>query len=961
MISRVRFSLILIGVVAVFSVSADERELFREAEFRFSAGSYELAIDRYETLIEEYPRSVHLRTARFRIAQSYFFLQDYPQARDRFASFAARFPGDRDARSVDLWLGLSLYHLGERDEADRFLSTRIETIDSTVPGQLIGRAYLYRALNALAGDDGGAGHEERIEQDLRQAIALADDAEQRYAVTMLMRLISERRDDEAVLDVWNDHASAYGESAVDQELRLRYAADAAFRLGRTEQAQEYYERLSTFSADSAQWALQRLYQLAGDDEVRRRELFRRAEMRLSAEPARLRAFWLVLGNDALREDRNELAELYLYRVWELRADGTVPSETAPALAEALRRQNRRGEAVAILEEALSGTAGPTAPQTPALLAEIFLDLNRPEEAREVILAELPDSTDARVLSILTLSEYRTGRFDDALARLQRRDLTPIVRDTPELLHLLARLRLETGEAAEAVRSFREFFAIYPWEGEVHREFLRALLEARQFDALEQEIARQRARDDGGTPEMELRYLEGLAAFHRQDFTRSVERFTGVSDLAFEPYRSYHLAWSLYRIGRSDDARRSIEPIVTSLPDALRAGGAYLYGWTLYQSGEYQSAANAFQQALAATPETDLERDIRSVLASVYLSLDLEEEALVQFEVIRSLADSDRERAAAWRAYADALASIDRIDEAVAEYDLLSARYPSEPAGVTALLSAGELLEREERYVEARDRYREFRARHPDSPDIARALYGAGLASYELGEEARALLWWEPLVERYPDSRFAPEALFSIAEIYESRGERREALEMYARFSAVYRGHRLVDEAERRRRRLRLELDGLSGEEAELWVALERGNAGEPPEEGSSEWFQLVLRLGRIAVRERFSLTMQQRGILDYLVRASEYEGRDAAEAGLLIAEYYRRQGEFRRAIDEYAAVAGMAGATAEMRAQSLYEFAVLADEIGDPTSMRRAVEELERSFPDSVWTERAGARMGDEQ
>jgi len=214
------------------------------------------------------------------------------------------------------------------------------------------------------------------------------------------------------------------------------------------------------------------------------------------------------------------------------------------------------------------------------------------------------------------------------------------------------------------------------------------------------------------------------------------------------------------------------------------------------------------------------------------------------------------------------------------------------------------------------------------------------------------------VEEYPDSPFAPEALFSIAEIYEARGERREALEMYARLSAVYRDHRLVDEAERRRRRLRLELDGLSSEEAELWVALEQGTRGVAPEEGSSVWFDLVLRLGRIAVRERFSLTMQQRGILDYLVRAAEYEGRDAAEAGLLIAEYYRRQGEFRRAIDEYAAVAGMNGATPEMRAQSLYEFAVLAGEIGDTASMERAVEELERSFPDSVWTERAAARMG---
>lgn len=955
---RVRLALFLFGVVAVISVHSDERELFREAEFRFSAGSYELAIDRYTTFIEEYPRSIHLRTARFRIAQSYFFLRDYQRARDRFSAFIARFPGDRSALSADLWLGLSLYHLGERREAERAFSSRIDTADATVPEELIGRAYLYRALNTLADPDVVVVPPGRVEEDLRRAIDLAEEAERRYAVTTLMRRLSDREADEAILDLWDTYAAGYEAASVDQDLRVRYAADAAYRLGRDDVATDLYEQLSEYSPDAAQWALQRLYQLAGPDEARRRELFLRAERRLSAEPERLRAFWLVLGNDALREGRNELAELYLYRVWELRSDGDIPPETAPALAEAYRRQNRRAEAVEILNEALRSDASAVDPETPILLSRILLELDRPAEARDLLLERTEASTDPDVLYLLTIAEYRTGMGDQAKERLQRRETIPIVRDTPRLLELLARLRLEQGEAVEAVRTYREYFAVYPWDAEIHRAFLRALLQAGQFDALEQEIARHRNRAADGAPEQELRYLEGLAAFHRQDFERAAERLEDVGDPAFEPYRSYHLAWSLYRIGQSRDARVVIESVAMSLPEPLRAGGNYLLGWTLYRTGAGREATVAFQRALTAQPEPALERDIRTVLASVYLSIGFADEALVQYEELRALADSDAGRASAWRAYADALVSIGRTDEAVGEYDLLAARYPSQPDGSRALLSAGDVLEQEQRYLEARDRYREFRSRYPDSPQLDRALYGAGNASYELGEEARALLWWEPLVEEYPDSPFAPEALFSIAEIYETRGERREALEMYARLSAVYRDHRLVEEAERRRRRLRLELDGLSSEEAELWVALEQGTRGVPPEEGSDPWFDLVLRLGRIAIRERFSLTMQQRGILDYLVRATEYDGRNAAEAGLLIAEYYRRQGESRRAIDEYAAVAGMNGATPEMRAQSLYEFAVLAGEIGDATSMSRAVEELERSFPDSVWTERATALMG---
>ncbi len=936
-----RLLAVAILIVVAGTASANERDLIREADLRFSSGSYQPAIDRYEELVEEYPQSVHVRTARFRIAQSYFFLNEFERARDRFLAFTARFPGSRAEFAVDLWLGLAHYRVGQYEEADGVLSRYLDISDQ--PESLRGRAHLYRALTALGRADYETSRS-AIQTDLRRAIAIADDAEGRYAVTTLLSLLTRDGDDAAIIGVWDESASGYEPESPNQELRLRYVADAAYRLGRIDLAVTLYERLSDYSIDSAQWALQRLYRLAGEDDGRRRELFRRAEQRLSSQPARLRTFWFSVGAEALAGRSFELAELYLYRVWELRNEGAIPAETIPALAEAIRRLGRAEEAIAILETARS--EGETDHGRDKLLAEILIEEGRANEARSV-LATI-DSDEPRFLYLNAYAAYVDDDPKAALELIDRPEVLPIVRTDAALLALLARLRLASGNAESAVRAYRELFTNFSVDGAVHREFLRALLAARQFNALEQEIAR-----GSGDPE-ELRYFGGLAAFHRQDFPRAVELLDAVAEARWEPSRSYHLAWSLYRMGQIDEARDAIAPVVDQLPDDLRAPGLYLYGWTLYLGGSNQAAATVIQQGIASRPDLSLEKDLRSVLATVYLSLDLVEEALAQYAEVRNLAATDTEQAAAWRTYAEVLAVAGRAEQAIVEYDLLARRFRQEDAGRLALLDAALLLDRAERYEEARDRYREFRARHPAAPETDRALYGAGHASYRLGETARSLLWWEPLIDEFPDSRYTPDAMFVLAGIYEERGERREALELYARLSAVYQDHPLVAEAERQRRRIRLELDGLTSEEAELWVALEQ-NGG--PEPGSDRWFDIVIGLGRIAVRERFSLTMQQRGILDYLVEAGSFDGPEAAEATLLLAEYYRRQGEYRRAIDEYAAVAGMVGATPEMRAQSLYEFAVIAGELGEEATMLRAVEELEREFPDAVWTERAAARL----
>ncbi|MCG8479059.1 MAG: tetratricopeptide repeat protein, partial [Spirochaetales bacterium] len=327
-------------------------------------------------------------------------------------------------------------------------------------------------------------------------------------------------------------------------------------------------------------------------------------------------------------------------------------------------------------------------------------------------------------------------------------------------------------------------------------------------------------------------------------------------------------------------------------------------------------------------------------------------ALVQYRILADNAADDRQRSEFLSLLAATLAALGRVEEAILEYDGLADRLPRTEAGRRALLEAGEILVSAERYREARERFRAYQSRYPRGEEIDRALYWAGATSYELGEPGRALLWWEPLVNEFPRSDFTPETLFLAAGIYVDRGQRRQALELYDRLTAAYPDSRRAREAERLRRTIRLELDGLSAREAELWVQLQPGSE-RGPVQGGELWFELVLELGRIAIREQITLTAQRTRIIDYLLDAARFDGPEAAEATLLLAEYYRRRGETRSAIERYIEAAAKSGASDELRARSLFELAVLAREEGDSTTAERALGELRERYGESIWADRA--------
>jgi len=949
-----RSSLLLVALVtSVVTVGADDRALFEEAQRRFTAGAYQLAIEQFEGLLQDYPGSSLTTAAQVRIAQSHFYLGDFDRALEILQRAAVRARGDGALRQeIRFWTGLTRFRIGSYEEAIRDFDGYLEGSDDDA--SRVSRGRLYRGLaRRETGDLSGA------REDLSAARTGLDGSEASYARTVLLNVLGDQDLHEEILEVAEEIQREDLDPA-HREAAFRVIADAAYDLGREGIAEEYYRELAGYSSAAAQWAYQRLYEIAAsrDDRSAMDAIYRAAEQRLAAEPERLGAFWLALGADAIIAERFELAEFYLSRLWSLRSERTISGSVPLYLARALENQGRTAEAVEVLETSLDDSG-----VSPERLRERYIDATRmllsigeAERGRRRIEGFSGYADDPQTLYLWSVAAYRSGDGDAVRSVLSRSGTEALSRDLPAIMRMYARTLLEGGEPREAVPVYRRYLSVRPGDRDATVELIRALVSAEQFAAALQEIDRLGTSAGSPAQENEISYLRGIGLFHRREYSAALEAFLAVDDNAYEPLLSYHVAWSLYRTGSIAEAGRTIAAVRGALPDALYVDGSYLYAWSLYQQGRTADTIDVLLPLLGAAPGEGQRVEIRTLLAGAYLAEENDEEALRQYRTIVEEA-GDASRGIHWSRYASVLASLQREESAVREYDEIARRFPDEPSGQEALLESGQLLYTMGDYVDARERFREYRNRYPAGDSFDRALFWGGRSSAALGEGERALLWWDPLVIEYPRSTYTPQALFRSAEIHREAGRIRDALSLYDRYVAAYPEGANRNEAERRRQELRLVQSGLTDREASLWTELEP-DTGTPPAEGSDRWFELVLELGRTAIREQITLSFERNRIIPKLQEAGEFDTEEAAEANILLAEYYRRRGETRRAVERYVAAASKPQASDELRAQSLYRLAETAKEEGDVETVDDAIRQLQERYPDTIWADQAERLSG---
>lgn len=972
---------ILLACVAVsLSAQQSDRELFNEAERRFQSQDYELAIDRYEALIRQYPVSQHIPDAQYRRAVAFYRIGRLDRALELLDLVERRYRSTRYLGYVPFWRGLVYVDLGQPAEALPALTEFVAAATDPEAGvvvdpELLNQALLYKAL-AEIDLDAPASASASLEQLLSDETA---PTAQPYALSLLMSLNVKTGRFDSARELYDEvNLEALG---ADYRAQISlYGAEALRGLGETEEAVALYRSLLNTIPQVVTVAYQRLFQYAQAGEIRESssDILRQAEQALAGQTDILKELWLRVGIDSYNQSRFDLAELYFRRIWDFRRTESIPASVPLYLSRLLDRRNDIEGAAAVLTEYLEITGDESEEQLRVLIALGNFqtrtgNFERAVATLEAAVAGHPESPYLGEASYqYAYALRRLGRADEALDVIDRAFASGQTGGAQaDLTRLRSRLLRESGDEEGALQALFEYLPLRPSDSAAALEYVNLLFELGRYDRVLEEgpniLAELESTDTAGAPERtQIRYVMALAHIAQKEYQAAAEQLSSALSLRSDvdavagqlvPYATYYRGWSLYRLGEYEAAASDFESVVALDPDhPFAARSIYLAGWSYFRLGRFNEATVSLARVRTYDVDEQLAIEAGYLLGRSLASSGSLQQAAAEFRSLYLDYPVSEYADDAWFEYGQVQASLGNVEGAVLAFEELLETYPSSDLAEDAVFRRAELLFGNGLYADARDAYFDYRTRYPAGRQIDAALYWGGQASAELGEDAGALLLWERLISEHRQSPYRADAMQEAAALHAERGDYRQALNLYTEIEASYPEVAGAIRARRRIDELVLLINGLSQREAELYVTIEDSGGA-----ASDRGRQAIIELARLAIYEDTATGIDAGTVIPLLEQVSELERAApayAAQALFLLGEYHSKQREFLRAAERYLEAAAASSSDRDLAALSIYRAAEMYSTAGRRSETETLLERLEEDFPGSQWLEEARGLLG---
>jgi TolA-binding protein len=205
-----------------------------------------------------------------------------------------------------------------------------------------------------------------------------------------------------------------------------------------------------------------------------------------------------------------------------------------------------------------------------------------------------------------------------------------------------------------------------------------------------------------------------------------------------------------------------------------------------EAGDFAGAAQGFLDFMRDYPTSDYAKDAHFNAANNFDKLGKADEANRLFEQYIDKYPSDERSKNLYFRIAQNYSSTLDLNKALTYYDQLVKRFPDAESAPDAAFNAAFLRVGIGDHVNAAKNFEAYATRYPDKSDAEPAFWRAG-EQWQLVGENDALAFYQRYLKTYPngDPNHTIDALHSIAQIYEKRGNARQAAPYWAQIQQVY--------------------------------------------------------------------------------------------------------------------------------------------------------------------------------
>jgi len=949
-------TLLLFLGVALFALTPEE-ELFSEAEIRYKAQNYSIALEFYDNFVKTYPLSSYTPDAQFRKALCLFYLREYNACLKLLDTISKRYKSTKYFSYLDFWTGMVLYYQKDYTKAiDNFNAFLAFAGDDI----LISQSLFYKGIAEITLES----YNEAKDTILRLVMEYSASVYYPEGISLLAYIYYKLKlFDEIIALVETITTDTFRPKL--QEKLIFYLAEAYTVKGITDKANTLYRKLLTSSPEISSVAYRRLflYEQSTQNLASMEKLLQEAEAHFAGSYIYLADFWVQVGVESFKRGNLELAEHLLGKVWNIRTREKINKAIPLYRSEIQLKKKNTARAKEILTEYLK-LQEDTDGSVIIRLGDINLgekDYAAAAGYYEQYLKKFPGAQRQTEVSYFLAYTYYKQKNMKAASAITAEILKELKSGKyyKEFLKLDAYLLRSRGNVSEVISAFRNYLKINP--GDVHARV--DLFKLLFLEKLYNEVIRETGELFSAIPMLEKEdswsyllagYLRGLSYVAVKNYKEAIVSLKVINGItagsaglaAIVPYAFFYSGWAQYKLGNFRIATDEFKKIIDNYSrHELVAKALYFTGWCYYSDSAYSEAVKYFSRQLALESDKTLAAKTTFFIAKSYANLDKKTDAAGYYKDVYIKYPRAEFADDAMFEYSLLLAAEHNINDAVKGLANLPAMYPESSLAQEASYKIGEIYFQNKDYKMAQESFYKYRARFPGGKFFDSALYWGGLAAYNIKEYFGALLVWEDLIDKYPGSVYRADAVLKTAEIHAANSNYSQSVEYYTILKRDYPAEAADARVDQKTEEIRYRILGLDNKEAELTALINR-NKGANTTEGR----KAILELAQfyIFTDDPGKLDLAYNMLLPVVEKSGEPEIK--ARALFLTGEYYLHKKDYIKAGNEFLKAAIINPTNKDQMAISILKAAEMMKLAGKIKDVQDLVKKLEENFPESQWT-----------